>query len=61
MDGEHEALRDDLVRQRAADPDGEISAERMEKGFDVAEAMVRERDEDSEHTRCEPTREGPNR
>lgn len=28
-----------LVALRAADPDGEITPERMERGFDVAEAM----------------------
>jgi hypothetical protein len=35
---EAEAVR--LVAERAADPDGPISAERMDRGFDVAEAMA---------------------
>lgn len=37
-EAEEEAAR--LVAQRAADPDGEITDERMERGFDVAEALA---------------------
>jgi hypothetical protein len=39
-EAEEEAAR--LVAQRAADPDGEITPERMERGFDVAEARTSE-------------------
>lgn len=35
---EEEAAR--LMAQRAADPDGEITTERMGRGFDVAEARA---------------------
>jgi hypothetical protein len=37
-DGEREAER--LVAERAADPDGLITDERMERGFNVAETMA---------------------
>lgn len=35
---------DQLVAERAADPDGPISPERMERGFDVAERRMHNRD-----------------
>jgi hypothetical protein len=37
--------RMELVAQRLRDPGGEIAADRMERGFDVAEAMVCGQDE----------------
>ena len=61
MDEDYRAVRDDLVSRRAAEPDGDIDDERMARGFDVAEAMVRERDEGCERPESGPTREEPNR